>query len=1186
MPLRIKAQAEPFTDFSKSVEPILAESEVYLRLQKDLKRYTDGLIQGRSYLIAGHRGSGKTTVVYKAIEDLIRSSVLGSDSRPLFVRLHGPDLLPPFPEPGEATDGEKKPTEKPATNGTARKPLPADADKPPVQAEPPTTAAAATIREKAKKQATANEELNTVLKLMVQALFRDVSNEFRRCYRETVLERPEGEARQNLLEVAAQFDLELTDYIQPARLRTFWHRLNALHKGILFNAERTKYKLYTAAGAEPRIFPATDVGLQEVLALSFLSQAFRLTSGTIEDIQRQKDEEKGERTSTLTTAYELKNLFAPIAALLSGGFVGVSTFSRNPVVAVFLGLLTGAVVQFAFSFKSVRSSSNELSLESVFKKDTSIATLSNVLPLIIMRLKQIGLAPVFVIDELDKVPDLEERMTNLVRHLKFLVTENSFSCFLVDRRYLNYLDRRATGSAYAPEYTYFSDRMAILYRPAELRKFVNDVLYIVPAEGPDANKTAQQIKTQKDQDEADLEKISFVLLHRARLHPIDLRRQLDGLIAKDYFSLADLFSFPRYRFEILIQVAVEWLLNGDDTQARVKGDPSYLQAVYDALYYVSRLWEDAAADSPQIPGHEELSTTSNEKKPGLRLSEKSFAEYLNSRFREEDDSSRTAQEKAEANDAIDPACVSGRDFDFLFRKVQQLLNYLSNPEDLVSDIERSPPEKRPPVNVLNEIPRQAKLRFLELTNEPRVYRWFYDVSGNYLHDRDVQTIMEEVGDAVVEIRELTFLLTKLGVPGDLQALADANLIPRSTAWRDEVLPALDRLDQLRANLIPPSAAWRDEVLPALDRLDQLRASGKLYGNEIVDQDLVLEFQRMLDEFEPNIKMALIIAATLAPEVKPSGRGTQIFDALSQVSKILSLTADAREDFIKLSALVKSHSPELAQQAAGTLDQIEIIALEKRQKSRASAETTKKLIKGSWQKARERFSRQFQEGTARFNPEFVDVFSAIKGSGAGKELGTDFSAKSAMDWTNLLSRSLVEDELPAWLRVATALELGLLDLAAELVKTVPDDPDLMTQWVEERRLRSADLSKRQNALVISLGETSTATWKPSPRNGSLVTGDLKLAELSESFAKHNLGFQPDLMAIELPEENEKALEILAPRPSVIPWLRFAHKNVKVVFFRSTPLEIPPDLQIIFCPAPKGIDDLFEAAIQPPPTPSAA
>ena len=51
---------------------------------------------GRSYLIAGHRGVGKTTNVRKAFE--LMTTQLKNENmlmRPLYVELHGPDLVSP-----------------------------------------------------------------------------------------------------------------------------------------------------------------------------------------------------------------------------------------------------------------------------------------------------------------------------------------------------------------------------------------------------------------------------------------------------------------------------------------------------------------------------------------------------------------------------------------------------------------------------------------------------------------------------------------------------------------------------------------------------------------------------------------------------------------------------------------------------------------------------------------------------------------------------------------------------------------------------------------------------------------------------------------------------------------------------------------------------------------------------------
>jgi hypothetical protein len=307
MALRLKTQAEPFTDYSKGKEPILATSDEYRRLRRDLERYTDGLIQGRSYLIAGHRGSGKTMLVHKAIEDVVRNSVK-RESRPLLVRLHGPDLLPVLTENNGTKAVEVKPD--PAA--------PAPGHNKEAPAKPDSTvaadgAAAATVEEAAsngtdaaaaetKKQIQTLNELDIVLTQMMKSLFRDVANEYRRCYREKILRLDKGIKRSELLELAAQFDLELTEYLTPSRLRAYWRRIEAFEKGILLAGNRANYKTYDLIGKDPEILGATDIGLQEILVLSLLSQAFQVISGTVEEKKKETDAAKNERSSSLTTA--------------------------------------------------------------------------------------------------------------------------------------------------------------------------------------------------------------------------------------------------------------------------------------------------------------------------------------------------------------------------------------------------------------------------------------------------------------------------------------------------------------------------------------------------------------------------------------------------------------------------------------------------------------------------------------------------------------------------------------------------------------------------------------------------------------------------------------------------------------------------------------------------------------------
>src|SRR4051794_29718223 len=99
MTIRIDEGADPLSEASrKSLSDdvlVNAQSESGRLLKYQLLRYCRGEMSGRSFLVAGHRGAGKTTMVADAVDRVIRTSRQPwSDLlRPLPVFLHGPSLF-------------------------------------------------------------------------------------------------------------------------------------------------------------------------------------------------------------------------------------------------------------------------------------------------------------------------------------------------------------------------------------------------------------------------------------------------------------------------------------------------------------------------------------------------------------------------------------------------------------------------------------------------------------------------------------------------------------------------------------------------------------------------------------------------------------------------------------------------------------------------------------------------------------------------------------------------------------------------------------------------------------------------------------------------------------------------------------------------------------------------------------
>ena len=202
----------------------------------------------------------------------------------------------------------------------------------------------------------------------------------------------------------------------------------------------------------------------ELVAISGICEAYRRVSGTYEYEERLKDEAKRELMANAQLESPRFGLGGPIASLLSGGLVGtgLSRLERRSRChgCWILSALTASAI---FKYSSSRQRSNAASREYRFIFDLSAATLDRVLPVLMDRLRNAGLAPVFVIDELDKVENLQERILGMVHFLKKLVAESAFFCFLTDRTYFEHVLSRGSTLAFPVEHTYYTHRLFVAY---------------------------------------------------------------------------------------------------------------------------------------------------------------------------------------------------------------------------------------------------------------------------------------------------------------------------------------------------------------------------------------------------------------------------------------------------------------------------------------------------------------------------------------------------------------------------------------------------------------------------------------------------------------------------------------------------------------------------------------------------
>ena len=572
MPIQIIEGLEPCTLLSTPAlegKSSLIESDAYRQLVHELRRYCNGDINGRSFLIAGHRGAGKTTLVLNAYENILWQARMAEVRlRPLLVPLLGPSLLPHPDEIKVQTD------------------------------------------EKTGKTIPSLSEFENVLVQLTLGLYRATATVFTKAYREHCQSRLRyAENRgyrgqySELLELPSQLALELDEYAGKARLREFWRRVGAISRGVLSG---TAY-IDGNPAVQRRHFPRDpDQGGRELVALSSVCEAYRRISGSISRKSENKD--NASKLDTQTNDFNLKaaDLLGPLIPLLVGGAVGtgiVAANGSNVAPAAFTGVLTALATAGVTKFSSTRTQQRSASQEDLFIPDLSVSTLDRVLPLLLERLRDAGLAPVFVIDELDKVEDLSERIPKMVRRLKKLVAESAYFCFLTDRVYFEELRQRNLCNPYSIEYTYFSCQLFVTFRHCDLHNYLGKVL-----KQPDAIKTSnpptaeeQKSINLRNEEIADCAILPYVILHAAHMHPIDLRREIARLRdSQGNVALppGEVRSLPRCRLELQMQVAVETILNSKEMQWELDRDPAFRRLVHDALYYVSRQWERDVDDLP------------------------------------------------------------------------------------------------------------------------------------------------------------------------------------------------------------------------------------------------------------------------------------------------------------------------------------------------------------------------------------------------------------------------------------------------------------------------------------------------------------------------------------------------------------------------------------------------------------
>jgi hypothetical protein len=544
-----------------SVSYTAAPSEASRILKEELRRYCNGYSQGRSFLIAGHRGSGKTTAVSDVLATVTRLSQGGDVAlRPLPVMLHGPSLFWAAPSENRETAGKSAASDR-------------------------------------NEDSEFELQAQLALKQIILGLHRAVVREYAAAYRRRLVPQQGVAAstrsaeRSERGELAAQFELELMEDPPAARLRELWDYIDAIDVGILFPNGRVAdpQQARRARETNTTILVIADQGARELVALNGICNAHQRISGDLSGETSSKLNKTWGFEKTRGMDLKLADALKPVAAILSGAAVAGGSLASSALTlshSLLLGVAIAIGSSFAFKSTSTATGKRERQIDKKFIPDLSLRTLDRILPTLLERLRNAGLAPVFVIDELDKVEGLSDRIKAMVHYLKKLVAENVFTCFLTDRSYMESLRMAARESAYGVAYSYFSHPLLLAHEPADFDAYLDSVLEVATDRGSQG-------------DGADKEILKWVLRHRSQMHALNLTRELAALRSDSghcNLPSGTVRDATTYKIDATLQVAIEFCLNDETIVGWSLQRPNMRQVLFDALYYISRAWLSGKAE--------------------------------------------------------------------------------------------------------------------------------------------------------------------------------------------------------------------------------------------------------------------------------------------------------------------------------------------------------------------------------------------------------------------------------------------------------------------------------------------------------------------------------------------------------------------------------------------------------------
>jgi hypothetical protein len=448
----------------------------------------------------------------------------------------------------------------------------------------------------------------------MQSAVQQILLALQRAYAEELLRRFKACVAPARIEVAAHLAVQLNHYPELSRLYAIWEEADLLDSGVLQNG-------------------APAQGIKEIVALHTLNEAVQAEfkdldlSFGISDVRaagasHNDDSGSGNRVRlSVRTVIRVVQALAPILSVAAGFLAAYTTKTLSRP------LLAGAVFLSTSLITARILSSVSSGLPAGSPDRTSLPAIDRLLPIFVDRVTASGFAPVFVVDELDKVEDLSRRLSGFIRHLKYFVTDRALFCFLTDRKYFETFNSSLILKPYAPEETFFGDRILICYNPDGIYDFLDRTL------APD------------DASGMEYALLRRVIVFLSRLQPNIMWQYLNANRVQDKvrFAGTSCWRVPGYLMAAYMQLAIEAVFRQEEVGQRIRQKPEFTQWILDTLYYPASCWEQG--------------------KP-FSIDKDALKNHLVRQF---------------GFDADARSLISDNDFGFLYRKLRDLTLFLARP---------------------------------------------------------------------------------------------------------------------------------------------------------------------------------------------------------------------------------------------------------------------------------------------------------------------------------------------------------------------------------------------------------------------------------------------------------------------------------------------------------------------------